>query len=66
MTRAFKIFPRLKGAAGHAQDPGEHDCEPELEVVSIPSFAKVISFFLDSWPGAQLSFESTGILYMYC
>ncbi|KAH9031012.1 hypothetical protein EDB85DRAFT_1389381 [Lactarius pseudohatsudake] len=38
--RAFKLFQRLKGAAGHAQDPGEHDSEPELEAVSIPSFPK--------------------------
>ncbi|KAI9439189.1 hypothetical protein H4582DRAFT_122234 [Lactarius indigo] len=42
VARAFKLFPRLKGAAGHPQDPGEHDSEPELdsEVVSIPSFPK--------------------------
>ncbi|KAH9172418.1 hypothetical protein EDB89DRAFT_899937 [Lactarius sanguifluus] len=40
VVRAFKLFPRLKGAAGHTQDPGEHDREPDLEVISIPSFPK--------------------------
>ncbi|KAI9439547.1 hypothetical protein H4582DRAFT_1812622 [Lactarius indigo] len=46
VTRAFKLFPRLKGAAGHTPDPSGPDCEPELEVVSIPSFTKVILLFL--------------------
>jgi hypothetical protein len=45
--RAFKLFTKLKGAAGHTQDPGGHDCEPELEAVSITSFPKVILLFLN-------------------
>ncbi|KAH8976973.1 hypothetical protein EDB86DRAFT_3012178, partial [Lactarius hatsudake] len=40
VVRAFKLFPRLKGAAGHTQDPGEHDRGPELEVIPISSFPK--------------------------
>lgn len=47
MTRVFKLFPRLRGAAEHTPDPSGHDCEPdsELEVVSIPSLTKVILSF---------------------
>jgi hypothetical protein len=45
--RAFKLFTRLKGAAEHIEDPGGHDCEPELEAVSITSSPKVILLFLD-------------------
>ena len=41
MARTFKIFPRLRGAAGHSPDPSGPDCEPELEVVSFPSFTEV-------------------------
>ena len=41
----FKLFPRLRGAAGDTPDPSTHDYEPELEVVSIPSFTKVRNFF---------------------
>jgi hypothetical protein len=66
VTRAFKLFPRLRGAAGHTQDPSEHDCEPELKVVSIPSFTKVRITLRDSWPSPHPSFESsTGILCTY-
>ena len=39
---------KLRGAAGDTQDPDGYDCEPELEVVSIPSFPKVILLFLIS------------------
>ena len=46
--RAFKLFRELRGAAGDTQDPGEHDCEPDPEVVSIPSFPEVVSLFLNS------------------
>ncbi|KAI9435634.1 hypothetical protein BJY52DRAFT_1389651 [Lactarius psammicola] len=38
--RVFKLFQKLKGAAGHTPDPSEHDSEPELEVVSIPRYTK--------------------------
>lgn len=47
MARTFKLFPRLKGAAGDTPDPSGHDCEPELEVVSLPSFTEVNSPFLN-------------------
>ncbi|KAH9035741.1 hypothetical protein EDB85DRAFT_840328 [Lactarius pseudohatsudake] len=40
VTRAFKLFPRLRGAAGHNPDPSGHDSGLELEVVSLPSFTK--------------------------
>jgi len=66
VARAFRLFPRLRGAAGHTQDPDEHDdCEPELEAVSIPRFTEVILLFLNSWPSPHPRFESTGILCTY-
>ena len=46
--RAFKLFTRLRGAAGHTQDPDGDDCEPEMEALSIPSFPNVILLFLIS------------------
>ena len=47
VARTLKIFPRLKGAAGDSPDPSGDDCEPELEVVSLPIFTQVNSFFLN-------------------
>ena len=41
MARTLKLFPKIKGAADHAPDPSGSDCEPELEVVSFPSFTEV-------------------------
>ena len=46
MARTLKLFPRIRGAADQAPDPGGSDCEPELEVVSFPSFTEVIFIFL--------------------
>ena len=49
MARAFKLFPRIRGAAEHTHDPGNPDSgpdqSPELEVISIPSFTKVVYSF---------------------
>ncbi|KAH8981177.1 hypothetical protein EDB92DRAFT_210315 [Lactarius akahatsu] len=49
VARTFKLFPRLRGAAGHTPDPSGHDSDPELEVVSLPSFTKVNLLILTSW-----------------
>jgi hypothetical protein len=44
VTRAFKILPKhLKAAAGPSPDPDGYDCEPDLEVISIPATSKVES-----------------------
>ncbi|KAH8991261.1 hypothetical protein EDB92DRAFT_687617 [Lactarius akahatsu] len=44
VARAFKLFPRLRGAAGYTPDPSGPDSDSELEfgleVVSIPSFTE--------------------------
>jgi hypothetical protein len=58
--RAFKLFTRLRGAAGDTQDPGGHDCEPELEAVSITRFPEVILLFLNSQPRLHPSSEVPG------
>ena len=47
MTRAFKLFPRLRGAAGHPPDSSEHDSESELEVMSIPGLTEASLLFLN-------------------
>ncbi|KAF8258643.1 hypothetical protein EI94DRAFT_1814939 [Lactarius quietus] len=40
VARTLKLFPRLRGAAGHTSNPSSPDYEPELEVVSLPSFTE--------------------------
>ncbi|KAI9435119.1 hypothetical protein H4582DRAFT_704429 [Lactarius indigo] len=40
VARTFRLFPRLRGAAGHTPDSSGHDSDPELEVVPLPSFTK--------------------------
>jgi hypothetical protein len=65
MTRAFKLFPRLKGAAGHSPDSSENGSEPELEVMSIPRLAEASLLFPNPSPSPYPSFESTGILCTY-
>ena len=47
MTRAFRLFPRLRGAAGDTSDSSEHDSEPELEVTSMPSLTEASIPFLE-------------------
>ena len=41
MTRKYKIFPRLKGAAGPNPDPEGYDEEPDMEVISVPAVPEV-------------------------
>lgn len=41
VTRKFKIFPRLKGAAGPNPDPEGYDEEPDMELISVPAVPKV-------------------------
>lgn len=40
VTRKFKIFPRLKGAAGPNPDPEGYDEEPDMELISVPAVPK--------------------------
>ncbi|KAF8477776.1 thioredoxin-like protein [Russula ochroleuca] len=41
VARTFRILPKhLKAAAGPSSDPDGYDCEPDLEVVSIPATSK--------------------------
>ena len=36
------MFPRrLKAAAGPSPDPGGYDCDPDMEVISMPATTKV-------------------------
>jgi hypothetical protein len=36
---------RLKAAAGPSQDPEGYDCDPDMEVISIPAASKVKDFY---------------------
>lgn len=44
VIRKYKIFPRLKGAAGPNPDPEEHDEEQDMELISIPAISEVQLF----------------------
>ncbi|KAI9463231.1 hypothetical protein BJY52DRAFT_72256 [Lactarius psammicola] len=41
VTRKYKIFPRLKGAAGPNPDPEGYDEEPDMELIPVPAVPEV-------------------------
>ena len=67
VARTFRILPKhLKAAAGPSSDPGGYDCEPDVEVVSIPATPKVRhSIMTFSYFDVNGGFSSIGILFIY-